>query len=408
MTGWTTGRSTRTRCRRRRAVSGSWLARHKVVSIGVVAALAISVVTAASGAWSDVSSQGADRVGVGAVSPSAPTLGTMSAKPASPRHRTDEAVSDLDPAGTAAGRHRARGAGAAAGQGPGADDRLHPRAVRPGVVRRRPQRLRHPQRHAAPRPRRRRQGGHHGCLVLRGTLRRPLHRASHRVRARAGTSPTCRSTTSSRSSDAWQKGAQQLARRARRHSPTTRSTCWPSTGPPTSSKGDGDAATWLPPRKQTPAVRGCARSRSAPYGLWVTAAERDAMARVLATRPGTRLPASGKPVVTSRPRPDRRSRPRSARRLVRELHRRPRRRQGPDPARRARLRPPPGPRRRRHRLRVVPPTGTAQPTATRRHVSTHPTRSSPAETRTTRGDRRAGPRHASVRGHDRATAGAAG
>ena len=39
------------------------------------------------------------------------------------------------------------------------------------------------------------------------------------------------------------------------------------------------------------------------YGLWVTAAERDAMARVLTTRPGTRLPASGKPVVTSRPRP---------------------------------------------------------------------------------------------------------
>ena len=106
---------------------------------------------------------------------------------------------------------------------------------------------------------------------------------------------------------------------------------------------------------------------------------------------------------------DRRSRPRrSAPTSGTRMHRRPRRRQGPDPARRARLRPPPGPRRRRHRLRVVPPTGTAQPTATRRHVSTHPTGSSPAETRTTRGDRRAGPRHASVRGHDRATAGAAG
>jgi hypothetical protein len=56
-------------------------------------------------------------------------------------------------------------------------------------------------------------------------------------------------------------------------------------------KGDGDAATWLPPNKayRCPMV---ARQIAvkAKYGLWVTPAERDAMARVLATCPGQKLP----------------------------------------------------------------------------------------------------------------------
>jgi hypothetical protein len=52
------------------------------------------------------------------------------------------------------------------------------------------------------------------------------------------------------------------------------------------SKGDGDAATWLPPYKpfrcaylaRQIAVKG-------KYDLWVTAAERDAMTRVVGTCP---------------------------------------------------------------------------------------------------------------------------
>ena len=57
------------------------------------------------------------------------------------------------------------------------------------------------------------------------------------------------------------------------------------------SKGDGDAATWLPPNRsyrcayvaQQVAVK-------AKYGLWVTVAERDAMVRVLSQCPGMPLP----------------------------------------------------------------------------------------------------------------------
>lgn len=59
-------------------------------------------------------------------------------------------------------------------------------------------------------------------------------------------------------------------------------------------KSDGDAATWLPANK---AFRCSYIARQiavkAKYGLWVTSAEKDAMARVLAGCPGEPLPASG-------------------------------------------------------------------------------------------------------------------
>jgi hypothetical protein len=57
------------------------------------------------------------------------------------------------------------------------------------------------------------------------------------------------------------------------------------------SKGDGDAATWLPPYKPfrcTYVARQIAVKQK--YGLWVTRPERDAMARVLAGCPHQRLP----------------------------------------------------------------------------------------------------------------------
>ena len=50
-------------------------------------------------------------------------------------------------------------------------------------------------------------------------------------------------------------------------------------GPTNASKGDGDAATWLPPVKAyrcTYVARQVAVKRA--YGLWVTSAERSAIA----------------------------------------------------------------------------------------------------------------------------------
>ena len=95
-------------------------------------------------------------------------------------------------------------------------------------------------------------------------------------------------------SDAWQKGAQQQA-------PTTRVAF--ANDPlellavdahTNRSKGDGDAATWLPPNK---AFRCAYVARQVAvktkYKLWVTQAERDAIGRVLATCPRQKLPEPG-------------------------------------------------------------------------------------------------------------------
>jgi hypothetical protein len=87
--------------------------------------------------------------------------------------------------------------------------------------------------------------------------------------------------------DAWQKGAQQLDESTRLAFANDPLNLLAVDGPANMQKGAGDAATWLPANR---AFR-CdyvARQISvkATYNLWVTKAEKDAMARVLADCPG--------------------------------------------------------------------------------------------------------------------------
>ncbi len=50
------------------------------------------------------------------------------------------------------------------------------------------------------------------------------------------------------------------------------------------AKGDGDAATWLPPNKPYRCAYVATQTQvKAKYALWVTQAEKDAIARVLST-----------------------------------------------------------------------------------------------------------------------------
>jgi len=95
-------------------------------------------------------------------------------------------------------------------------------------------------------------------------------------------------------SDAWQKGAATWPagkRLALANDPLNLLAVDSSTN---RSKGDGDAATWLPPNKafrctyvaRQVAVKG-------KYAIWVTSAERDAMTRVLRTCPTMPLPGPG-------------------------------------------------------------------------------------------------------------------
>lgn len=83
-------------------------------------------------------------------------------------------------------------------------------------------------------------------------------------------------------SDAWQKGAQQLSADQRKELANDPLNLLAADGPTNSAKGDEDAATWLPPNK---AFRCEYVERQTAvkvrYSLWVTQAERDAIAGIL-------------------------------------------------------------------------------------------------------------------------------
>ena len=84
-------------------------------------------------------------------------------------------------------------------------------------------------------------------------------------------------------SDAWQTGAQQLTRRQRTDLANDPLNLQAVDGPTNEAKGDADAATWLPPDKTYRCTYVTRQVEvKTRYHLWVTPAERDAIARVLA------------------------------------------------------------------------------------------------------------------------------
>ncbi len=92
-------------------------------------------------------------------------------------------------------------------------------------------------------------------------------------------------------SDDWQKGAQNWDVSKRTQLYNDPLNLLAVDGPTNTKKGDGDAATWLPPNKdyrcQYVARQVAVKSK---YGLWVTQAEHDAIAKVLQTCPDQVLP----------------------------------------------------------------------------------------------------------------------
>ncbi|ADX72157.1 putative calcium-binding protein [Pseudarthrobacter phenanthrenivorans Sphe3] len=101
-------------------------------------------------------------------------------------------------------------------------------------------------------------------------------------------------------SDAWQKGAQQLTTEQRTAFANDPLNLQATDGPTNQQKGDGDAATWLPPSKGF-RCEYVARQVSvkARYSLWVTQAEHDAIAGILAGCPGQLAPAAVEPAATA-------------------------------------------------------------------------------------------------------------
>lgn len=124
--------------------------------------------------------------------------------------------------------------------------------------------------------------GTNGCVVLTGVLNDPYTGTSIEFERGRTTSRQVQIDHVVALSDAWQKGAQQWDEAKRRNFANDPTNLQATDGQINEQKGDGDAATWLPPNKS---YRCTYVSRivdvKAAYGVWVTQAEHDAIARIL-------------------------------------------------------------------------------------------------------------------------------
>jgi hypothetical protein len=132
-----------------------------------------------------------------------------------------------------------------------------------------------------------------GCRVLTGLLNDPYTGEAIAFVRGESTSAAVQIDHVVSLGDAWQTGAQRLSQAARVDLANDPINLFAVDGPTNERKGDGDTATWLPPNR---AFR-CAYVAhqvgvKKAYGLWVTAAEKTAMQRVLAACPTVRAPVS--------------------------------------------------------------------------------------------------------------------
>ena len=94
-------------------------------------------------------------------------------------------------------------------------------------------------------------------------------------------------------SNAWQTGAFKLTADQRKALANDPLNLLAVKGRLNSQKGDGDAATWLPPLKSFRCVYIAQQiAVKAKYSLWVVAPEKAAMSAILAKCPGQRVPVS--------------------------------------------------------------------------------------------------------------------
>ncbi|WP_372451419.1 GmrSD restriction endonuclease domain-containing protein [Mycolicibacter acidiphilus] len=124
--------------------------------------------------------------------------------------------------------------------------------------------------------------GTNDCVVLSGVLNDPYTGTAIDFQRGRGTSRAVQIDHIVALSDAWQKGAQQWDDATRANFANDPLNLQATSGPVNEQKGDGDAATWLPPNKAyRPEYVARIVEVKATYGLWVTQAEHDAIARIL-------------------------------------------------------------------------------------------------------------------------------
>lgn len=125
--------------------------------------------------------------------------------------------------------------------------------------------------------------GSNGCAVLSGVLNDPYTGTEVDFHRGPGSSAEVQIDHVVALSNAWQTGAQGWDEFKRRNFANDPLELQSTVGWVNQEKGDADAATWLPPNR---AYRCDYAARivdiKAAYGLWVTPAEHDALAGVLA------------------------------------------------------------------------------------------------------------------------------
>ena len=130
--------------------------------------------------------------------------------------------------------------------------------------------------------------GTRSCVVLSGALDDPYTARNIAFQRGRSTSSAVQIDHVVALSDAWQKGAQQLSEAQRTAFANDPLNLLAVSGPANQKKSDGDAATWLPSNKSYRCAYVARQiSVKAAYKLWVTRAEHDAMAKVLAKCDGT-------------------------------------------------------------------------------------------------------------------------
>jgi len=135
--------------------------------------------------------------------------------------------------------------------------------------------------------------GTHQCVVLSGTLLDPYSGEAISFLRGVATSSDVQIDHVVALSNAWQTGAFKLTYEKRLAFANDPINLLAVKGRLNSQKGDGDAATWLPPLKS---IR-CAYVAQqivvkAKYGLWVTPPEKAAMVSLLSKCPGFKAPTS--------------------------------------------------------------------------------------------------------------------
>jgi Protein of unknown function (DUF1524) len=130
-----------------------------------------------------------------------------------------------------------------------------------------------------------------GCIVASGILHDPYSGTDISFTRGVGTSLAVQIDHVVALSDAWQKGAFKLTLTQRTAFANDPLNLLAVMGRLNSQKSDSDAASWLPPLKSY-RCRYVARQVAvkAKYGIWMTSAEKTAIAGILSKCPGELIP----------------------------------------------------------------------------------------------------------------------